>query len=53
MRLPLGLFLLALSGLALANDAVLNPLSFEADALKQDFNSSADRARMVVVLSPT
>ncbi len=34
-------------------DLPLTPLSFNAEELKQSFNQSADRTRMIVVFSPT
>ncbi len=53
MKLRVTLFLLFFIGVAFANDAELNTLSFDADALKQEFNATNDRSRMIVILSPT
>jgi hypothetical protein len=53
MKLRLSLLFLFLAGVAHANDVELNTLGFEADALRQEFNSTSDRSRMIVILSPT
>jgi len=53
MRLRLTFLLLFFVGVTFANDAELNTLSFDADALKQEFNATSDRSRLIVILSPT
>ena len=53
MKLRLLLFLLLATAGVYANDAGLQTLTFEADALKQEFNVDKNQSRLVVILSPT
>ena len=52
MQLFMTLFLAALAAQYLP-DTEVEPLSFDAQAFKSDFNTSGDRPRLVAVLSPT
>ena len=50
----IGIYLLAaLFHVQFLSDLPVTSVSFNGDELKRSFNQSADRARMVVVFSPT
>jgi hypothetical protein len=45
--------LLTLFGAQLISELPVEPLSFEAAAFKEAFNSAVDQPRLVAILSPT